>query len=137
MNSEINIIALDSSKTPKAIGPYSKGTKVDMGDKYMIFCSGSLGVDPVSGNLVSEDVSEQTKQALENIKNFLEDNSSSLDNVAKTLIFLDSMEDFKAVNDIYSTYFVKTLPARSCVAVKTLPKNAKVEIEAIAFAPKI
>lgn len=68
----IKIESLDSSNTPKAIGPYSKATRVDLGDKYMIFTSGSLGVDPQSGNLVSEEVVGQTKQALENLKNLLE-----------------------------------------------------------------
>jgi enamine deaminase RidA (YjgF/YER057c/UK114 family) len=73
MNStSVKIESLDSSKTPKAIGPYSKATRVEMGDKYMIFCSGSLGSDPTTGNLISDDVGEQTKQALENMKNLLE-----------------------------------------------------------------
>ncbi len=72
MIGKFSIQALDSSKTPKAIGPYSKATRVDIGNAYMIFCSGSLGVHPESGNLVSEDVSEQTKQAMENVKNLLE-----------------------------------------------------------------
>jgi 2-iminobutanoate/2-iminopropanoate deaminase len=72
MNGNVLIEGLDSSKTPKAIGPYSKATRVDIGNIYMIFCSGSIGVNPESGNLVSEDVSEQTKQAMENIKNLLE-----------------------------------------------------------------
>jgi 2-iminobutanoate/2-iminopropanoate deaminase len=71
-NPKIQIDSLDSSKTPQAIGPYSKGTRVDMGDKYMIFTSGSLGVDPQSGNLVSDEVVGQTRQALDNLKNLLE-----------------------------------------------------------------
>jgi len=71
MNS-FKIESLDSSKTPKAIGPYSKATRVNLGETNMIFCSGSIGLDPISGNLVSEDVGEQTKQALENLKNILE-----------------------------------------------------------------
>ena len=69
---KVQIDSLDSSNTPKAIGPYSKGTRVDLGDKFMIFTSGSLGVDPQSGNLVSDEVIGQTKQALENLKNLLE-----------------------------------------------------------------
>jgi 2-iminobutanoate/2-iminopropanoate deaminase len=68
----LKIESLESTKTPKAIGPYSKATRVNLGDKNIIFCSGSLGMDPISGNLVSEDVAEQTKQALENMKNLLE-----------------------------------------------------------------
>jgi 2-iminobutanoate/2-iminopropanoate deaminase len=72
MIGKVSIQALDSTKTPKAIGPYSKATRVDLGNTYMIFCSGSLGVNPENGNLVSEDVSEQTKQAMENVKNLLE-----------------------------------------------------------------
>ncbi len=69
---KFTIQSLDSSKTPKAIGPYSKATRVDLGNANMIFCSGSLGVNPENGNLVSEDVSDQTKQAMENVKNLLE-----------------------------------------------------------------
>jgi 2-iminobutanoate/2-iminopropanoate deaminase len=68
----IKIESLDSTKTPKAIGPYSKATRVDLGDKFMIFTSGSLGVEPVNGNLVSDEVVGQTKQALDNLKNLLE-----------------------------------------------------------------
>lgn len=68
----LKIDSLDSTKTPKALGPYSKATRVNLGDKNIIFCSGSLGLDANSGNLVSEDVGEQTKQALENLKNLLE-----------------------------------------------------------------
>jgi enamine deaminase RidA (YjgF/YER057c/UK114 family) len=73
-SSKIYVEPLDSSKTPKAIGPYSKGTRVEMGDKYMIFTAGFIGADPESGNLVSDDVTGQTKQALDNLKNFLEYN---------------------------------------------------------------
>jgi enamine deaminase RidA (YjgF/YER057c/UK114 family) len=69
---KIKFQPIDSSKTPKALGPYSKATRVDMGDKYMIFLSGSLGLDHTTGNLVSDDVSDQAKQALENMKNLLE-----------------------------------------------------------------
>ena len=72
MIGKVNIEALDSSKTPKAIGPYSKATRVDLGNMYMIFCSGSLGVYPENGNLVSDNVSDQAKQCLENLKNLLE-----------------------------------------------------------------
>lgn len=72
MNGKVKIESLDSTNTPKAIGPYSKATRVDMGDKCMIFCSGSLGSDPKTGDLVSENVADQTKQALENLKNLLE-----------------------------------------------------------------
>jgi len=72
MNSHVKIESLDSTNTPKAIGPYSKATRVDLGEKFMIFTSGSLGADPETGNLVSDDVSSQTKQALNNLKNLLE-----------------------------------------------------------------
>jgi 2-iminobutanoate/2-iminopropanoate deaminase len=89
MDDKVNIERLDSSKTPKAIGPYSKATRVDIGNIYMIFCSGSIGVNPESGNLVSDDVADQTKQAMENIKNLLEENNSCIDNISKTTIFLE------------------------------------------------
>jgi 2-iminobutanoate/2-iminopropanoate deaminase len=130
----IHIDSLDSSLTPPAIGPYSKATRIQLGDKYMLFVSGQIGLNK-AGELVSDEVTLQATQALNNLKNLLEENHSSLDYVTKTTVFLADMGDFNAINAIYSQYFVNTLPARSAVAVKTLPKNVKFEIEAIAFAP--
>ena len=128
------ISSLSCTKTPPAIGPYSKATKVNLGNYSMIFCSGSIGVVKETGELISADVGEQTKQTMENIKNLLEENNCSMDRISKVTIFLTDMGYFKAVNDVYSTYFSKNLPARSCVAVAGLPRDSKVEIECIAFA---
>jgi len=138
MNTEntIKIEGLKCEKTAPAIGPYSKATKVNISpNTYMIFTSGSIGVTE-KGDLISDNVGEQTKQALENLKHLLEENNCSMDCISKATIFLIDMGDFKAVNDVYTTYFKNVLPARSCVAVAGLPKNSKVEIECVAFTNK-
>ncbi len=124
---------LTCSKTASAIGPYSKATRVNLGNVFMIFVSGQLGVNAQTGEFDSQDVAFQAKQSLENLKNVLEENNSSLDMVSKTTVFLADMDDFKVFNEVYAQYFVNNLPARSTVAVKTLPKNAKIEIECVAF----
>ncbi len=119
---------LISDKAPKPIGPYSQA--VEFGN--LIFTSGQIALD-TEGFIVSDEIDEQTKKALDNIKNILEDNDSSINNVIKTTVFLKDMIYFNSMNDVYETYFGKSLPARSTVAVSGLPKNVKVEIEAIAF----
>ncbi len=119
---------LHSDKAPKAIGPYSQAT----GFKDLIFTCGQVGLDK-NGNMICEDVKGQTKQAIENLRNILEDNGSSLNNVLKTMVFLRDMEDFVAMNEVYMQYFKDSFPARSTVAVAGLPKDARVEIEVIAF----
>lgn len=129
----VPIDSLDAPDTPSAIGPYSKVTRVNLGDNDIVFFSGQIGINPKTGDLVSDDVAEQATQLLQNIQKLLEHNGSSLNNVSKTTIFLADMNDFNTVNGIYAKFFTKTLPARSTVAVKSLPKNAKVEIEGIAF----
>lgn len=98
-----------------------------------MFASGSLGLDPKSGDLVG-DVTAQTKQALENLKAVLSAGGSSLQKVVKTTIFLADIKDFPAVNAVYATYFTGDFPARSTFAVAALPKGGLVEIEAIALA---
>jgi len=129
----VSIDSLDAPNTPAAIGPYSKATRVNLGETDMIFFSGQIGINPNTGNLVSDDVSAQAVQALTNVKTLLEANASSLDNVSKTTVLLADMNDFNTVNAIYAKFFTKTLPARSAFAVKSLPKGAKVEIEGVAF----
>ena len=119
---------LISPKAPKPVGPYSQA--VSFGE--FIYSSGQVGLNS-EGKFVSDDVQDQTKQTLENLKSILEDNGSSLENVIKTTVYLRDMKDFKPMNEIYAKYFGSSLPARSTVAVIGLPLDAKVEIEVIAF----
>ncbi|MBU9727971.1 RidA family protein [Diplocloster modestus] len=118
---------ITAQKAPAAVGPYSHA--VMAGD--VLFTSGQLGLDPVSGEL-KEGVEAQTTQALENLKAVLEASGLSLKNVVKTVVFLDNIGDFAAVNAIYANYFEGDTPARSCVQVAALPKGGLVEIEAVA-----
>ncbi|CZE47500.1 Rid family detoxifying hydrolase [Campylobacter geochelonis] len=112
---------------PKAIGPYSVYRQC--GD--IIFISGQIPVNPNSGNIETADVKEQTKQCLKNIGAILKKLSLNYKNVVKTMIFIDDMSNFASVNEVYATFFNEPFPARSCVAVKEIPKGAKVEIEVI------
>jgi len=122
-------IIISSNKIPVAIGPYSPAVKVG----NMLFVSGQLPVDPKTGNIVGSDVQKQTKQILENLKTLLELYSFTLTNIVKTTVFLKDMNDFATFNQIYAEYFGENFPARSCVEVARLPKNALIEIEAIAM----
>lgn len=116
-----------TNKAPEAIGPYSQGNKI--GD--LIFTSGQLPLNPETGELYGE-IKKATRQSLENVKAIIETCGSSLDKVVKVVIFLKDMEDFAQVNQVYSEYFKENSPARSCVQVAKLPKDALIEIEAIA-----
>lgn len=118
---------LYTSNAPAAIGPYSQAVRV--GD--LIYTSGQIALLP-DGTMIENDIRKQTIQVLTNIKNILQDNRSDLNFVVKTTIFLASMDDFGAVNEIYADFFGDHKPVRSTVAVKTLPKNALVEIDCIA-----
>ncbi len=113
---------------PAAIGPYSQA----MIANGMVFTSGQIALTP-AGEMLTGDVSVQCVQVLANLKAVLEAAGSSLDKVIKTTIFLDNMDDFGAVNELYAQAFKEHKPARSTVAVKTLPKNALVEIDAVAM----
>jgi 2-iminobutanoate/2-iminopropanoate deaminase len=115
-------------KAPKALGPYSAAIETDS----FLFCSGQTGIDPATGDLVSPDLEAQTRQVLTNLKNVLEAAGSSLDKVVKTTVFLREMADFPKMNAIYAEFFSSNPPARSTIAVAGLPKNASVEIEAVA-----
>ncbi len=117
-----------TDKAPSAIGPYSQA--VDIGD--LIFTSGQIALNP-EGKLVEGDVEVQTRQVLTNLSEVLKEAGSSLANVVKTTIFLSNMDDFAKVNKIYAEFFSSHKPARSTVAVKTLPLNVAIEIEAIAL----
>ena len=117
-----------TDKAPAAIGPYSQAVKAG----GFLFVSGQLPVDPISGNIVDGGVGAQTKQSLENMKSILSCQDVGMERVVKTTVFLANMNDFQTVNGIYAEYFSKEAPARSCVQVAKLPKDALVEIEAIA-----
>jgi len=119
--------AVLSTDAPAPIGPYSQG--VVAGKE--LFCSGQVGLDPATGTLAGN-VAAQADRALKNLGAVLEAGGLSYEDVVKTTIYLASMDDYGAVNDVYATYFDKTKPARSTVAVAGLPRNAKVEIDAIA-----
>jgi 2-iminobutanoate/2-iminopropanoate deaminase len=118
---------VQTAKAPKAIGPYSQAVKVG----NLLFTSGQLGMDPNSGEFPAT-VQEQAKQSLENVKAIVEEAGGNLSQVVKTTVFLKDMNDFLAVNEIYSQFFAEPYPARSAVEVARLPKDALVEIEVIA-----
>lgn len=118
---------IQTDKAPQAIGPYSQAISVN----GMVYTSGQIALTP-SGEMLESDISLQTHQVLKNLSAVLKEAGSSLEKVIKTTIFLDSMDDFVVVNEIYAHYFQSHKPARATVAVKTLPKNALVEIDAIA-----
>lgn len=120
--------AVSTANAPAAIGPYSQAIRAE--GKFL-FCSGQIPLTP-AGELVSGDVKAQAKQCMENVKNLLEAAGLSLSNVAKTTIFLSSMDHFAAVNEVYGSYFESNPPARSTVAAAGLPKAVDVEIEVIA-----
>lgn len=116
-----------TNKAPGAIGPYSQG--INVGNMY--FFSGQIPLDPETG-LIPEGVEAQAHQALKNVKGLLDSQGLDFSNVVKTTVFLDNMDDFVTVNDIYATYFVEPFPARSAVEVAKLPKGALIEVEVIA-----
>ena len=118
---------ISTNNAPAAIGPYSQGIKI--GD--MIFTSGQIPVNPSTGEIVTE-IKAATKQSLENVKAILEQAGSSLEKVVKVVVFIKDMNDFADVNEVYGQYFKENPPARSCVEVARLPRDVKVEIEAIA-----
>ena len=119
---------VSTNSAPAALGPYSQAIAFD----GMVYASGQIALDPASGQLVEGDVQAQTHRALQNLTAVLEAAGSSLANVVKTTVFLTSMSNFTAMNEVYATYFGDEPPARSTVAVAELPKGAQVEIEAIA-----
>lgn len=118
---------ISTSNAPAAIGPYSQAIKV--GD--MVFTSGQIPLDPKTGALVSGGINEQAEQIMKNLSAVLEASGSGFEYAVKTTCFLSDMNDFASFNEVYAKYFVSK-PARSCVAVKTLPKGALAEVEVIA-----
>ncbi len=122
---------IQTTKAPAAIGPYSQAVEAN----GFVFASGQLGINPVTGEFVEGDVQAQTRQALTNARAIMNEAGLDLKNVIKTTVFLSDMANFAAMNEIYSEFFSEPYPARSAVAVKTLPKNALVEVECIAVRP--
>lgn len=119
---------IKTDKAPAAIGPYSQGIEFD---SKLVFTSGQIPLDPKTGQMVEGDIKVQTKQVLENLKAVLEAGGSNLKKVIKCTVFLADMNDFAAMNEIYGEYFNQAPPARSAFQVARLPKDAKIEIEAI------
>lgn len=119
---------VNTNKAPKAIGPYSQAIEAN----GLIITSGQLPIDPATGEFAPGGIKEQTRQSLTNVKAILEEAGIGLGNVMKTTVFLSDMNDFAAMNEVYAEFFSEPFPARSAIAVKTLPKNALVEVECIA-----
>lgn len=124
-------IVIDTKNAPGAIGPYSQGMIVG----NLVYTSGQLPIDMATGELV-QDVKLATKASLDNVKAILEEAGTSMNKIFKTTVFVKDLNDFNAVNEVYATYFKSNPPARSCVQVAKLPKDAVVEIEAIAVLEK-
>lgn len=122
--------AISTTNAPAAIGPYSQAIAVG----GLVFVSGQLPIDPATGAFAEGGIKELTRQSLTNMKAILEEAGTSMANVVKTTVFLADMNDFAAMNEVYAEFFAAPFPARSAVAVKTLPKGALVEIECIAQA---
>lgn len=119
--------AVYTKNAPEAIGPYSQAIVTG----NLVFTSGQIPLNPLNGQISGENITEQTEQVCKNLKAVLEAAESGLEKAIKTTCFLSNMDDFAAFNEVYAKYFINK-PARSCVAVKTLPKNVLVEVEVIA-----
>ena len=119
---------ISTTKAPAAIGPYSQAIQVG----NLVYTSGQIPIDPATGNFVEGGIKEQTRQSLTNVKAILEEAGLSMADVVKTTVFMADMNDFADMNSVYAEFFSEPYPARSAVAVKTLPKGALVEIEVVA-----
>lgn len=119
---------LSSENAPKAIGSYSPASRID----NLIFTSGQLGLDPITGKLAGDDIEQQALQAMKNLKAILEDNGSSLDKIVKTTVYLGNIGDFAAFDKVYQGFFDGQYPARTAFQVGALPLAAKVEVEVVA-----
>lgn len=125
----MNRMTVATDKAPGAIGPYSQAVKTDT----MVFVSGQLAFDPASGELVTADIKQETRQALNNLEAILVAAGSSLARVVKTTVYIADMEQFGEINEVYAEFFTGDPPARACVEVARLPKDANVEVEAVAL----
>jgi 2-iminobutanoate/2-iminopropanoate deaminase len=119
---------INTTKAPAAIGPYSQAIQVG----NLVYTSGQIPINPVTGVFVEGGIKEQTSQSLQNVKAILEEAGLTMSNVVKTTVFMADMNDFADMNAVYAEFFAEPYPARSAVAVKTLPKGALVEIEVVA-----
>src|ERR671917_335914 len=119
---------ISTTEAPAAVGPYSQAVRVGQ----FVFTAGQIPLDPKSGQIVSQDISEQTRRVLDNLTAVLSAENLTFNHIVKTTIFLMDMNDFQAVNEVYASYFTAQPPARSTVQVSGLPKGARVEIECIA-----
>ncbi|MBI4721470.1 MAG: RidA family protein [Candidatus Stahlbacteria bacterium] len=122
-------VNIATNKAPKAIGPYSQGIKIN----GLVITSGQIPIDPDSGKVVSNDIVAQTRQVIENLKAVLEAGGLDLNQVVKTTVYLKDIADFESFNEVYGEYFKQNPPARSTVEVARLPKDVKIEIDAIAI----
>ena len=123
---------VSTTEAPAAVGPYSQAVRIGP----MLFTAGQIPLDPKSGQIVSEDVAEQTRRVLDNLTAVLKAESMDFSNIVKTTVFMTNLGDFQTMNEIYATYFNDQPPARSTVQVTALPKGAQVEIEVIAVATR-
>ena len=121
---------ISTKKAPAAIGPYSQAIQVG----HLVYTSGQIPIDPATGAIVEGGIKEQTRQSLTNVKAILEEAGLSMGHVVKATVFMADMNDFADMNSVYAEFFAEPFPARSAVAVKTLPKGALVEIEVVAEA---
>jgi len=122
-------LTIETDRAPEAIGPYSQAVKYD----GILYCSGQIGLDPETMQLAGSDIVSQSRQVMKNLGEVLRASGSNFNDVLKCTIFLADMDDFAKVNEIYGEVFKELPPARETVAVKTLPKNALVEISCIAI----
>ena len=119
---------ISTTKAPAAIGPYSQAIEVN----GFVFASGQIPIDPATGQFVEGGIKEQTRQSLTNAQNILKEAGTDLSHVVKTTVYLSDIANFAPMNEVYAEFFTEPYPARSAVAVKTLPKGALVEIEVVA-----
>lgn len=119
---------IETNEAPKAIGPYSVGVMVN----NLVFTAGQLGIEPTSGEIVAGGIQTETRQALKNIEKILIAAGTDISHVVKTTVFLRDMDDFSEMNMVYAEFFSQEFPSRTTVQVAALPKNAEIEIEAIA-----
>ena len=123
--------AISTKKAPAAIGPYSQAIRVG----NLVYTSGQIPIDPATGAFVEGGIREQTRQSLTNVRAILAEAGLAMSDVVKTTVFMADMNDFAEMNGVYAEFFAEPYPARSAVAVKTLPKGALVEIEVVAETP--